>query len=115
MPMTRAEPASSADVPPPFLVALNLTRKCNLRCAHCYLDAGTRRVGAGDELSTGEVKTILDDIARLSDETMIVFTGGEPALRKDLDDLIVYAADLGLMPVLGTNGTLLDDARVKEL
>jgi AdoMet-dependent heme synthase len=115
MPMTRAEPASSADVPPPFLVALNLTRKCNLRCAHCYLDAGTRRAGAGDELSTEEVKTILDDIARLSDETMIVFTGGEPALRKDLDDLIVHAAGLGLMPVLGTNGTLLDDARVIEL
>jgi len=32
---------------PPFLVALNLTRRCNLACAHCYLDAGTRRDGAG--------------------------------------------------------------------
>lgn len=103
------------DVPPPFLVALNLTRKCNLRCAHCYLDAGTRLDGAGDEVSTDEIKTILDGIAQLSDETMVVFTGGEPTLRRDLVEMISHATALGLMPVLGTNGTLLDDERVLAL
>lgn len=100
---------------PPFLVALNLTRKCNLGCAHCYLDAGTRSDGGPKELGTEEVRGILDGIADMSEETMVVFTGGEPTLRRDLTELISYATSLGLMPVLGTNGTLLDDKRLKGL
>jgi radical SAM protein with 4Fe4S-binding SPASM domain len=107
--MARAAPDS------PFLVALNLTRRCNLRCAHCYLDAGTRADGDEGELSTDEVKSLLDDIAGLSDETMVVMTGGEPLLRPDLDALARHAADLGLMVVVGTNGTALSETRVQRL
>ena len=99
----------------PFLVALNLTRRCNLRCAHCYLDAGTRRHGGPEELGTEEVVAVLDEIAALSDETLVVLTGGEPLLRPDLLDLGRHAAGLGLMVVVGTNGALLDDARVAAL
>ena len=58
-----ARPLAST-VDPPFLVAMNLTRRCNLACAHCYLDAVTRAAGAGDELSTEEVEEVLDDILR---------------------------------------------------
>lgn len=104
-----------AAVAPPFLVALNLTRRCNLRCAHCYLDAGTRQAGARDELATDEVLALLDHIAALSDETMIVLTGGEPLLRPDVATLGRRAADLGLMVVVGTNGMLLDARRVAAL
>lgn len=104
-----------AVVDPPFLVALNLTRRCNLRCAHCYLDAGVRRDGEASELSTVEVTALIDEIADLSDETMLVFTGGEPTLRKDLEQLIAHATGRGLMAVIGSNGTLLDDARVARL
>ncbi len=100
---------------PPYLVALNLTRRCNLRCAHCYLDAGTRRDGDAGELEGAEVKAILDDIAGLSDECMVVLTGGEPLLRRDLDELAAHAAGLGLMVVVGTNGLLLNEARVARL
>ena len=99
----------------PFLVALNLTRRCNLNCAHCYLDAGTREAGAGDELTTNEVCALLDDIAELSDETMVVLTGGEPLLRPDLEAVAQHGAGLGLMMVLGTNGTALDGKRVGKL
>ena len=102
-------------VKPPFLVALNLTRRCNLGCAHCYLDAGTRLDGAARELTTDEVRDILDGIAALSVETMVVFTGGEPTLRRDLPDLVSHATGLGLMPVIGTNGTLLNDGRLQAL
>lgn len=104
--------AESSDVAPPFLVALNLTRRCNLRCAHCYLDANGRLDEKADELSSDEVKNLLDDIARLNDEAMVVLTGGEPLLRRDLDDLARHAADLGLMVVIGTNGTFLNKSRV---
>ena len=99
----------------PFLVALNLTRRCNLRCAHCYLDAGTRDHGDPDELGTDEVTALLDQIAALSDETMVVLTGGEPLMRPDILEVSGHAAGLGLMVVMGTNGGLLDDARVAAL
>lgn len=105
--------AQAADAP--FLVALNLTRRCNLACAHCYLDAGTRRNGDGAELSTTEVAEVLDGIASLGGETMIVLTGGEPLLRPDLEAIVRRAASLGLMVVLGTNGTVLNARRVAAL
>lgn len=99
----------------PFLVALNLTRRCNLRCAHCYLDAGKRCKGAPEELVTDEVETLLDGIAALDSKTMVVLTGGEPLLRPDLLVLSEYASRLGLAVVVGTNGTLLDRAAVGRL
>ncbi len=102
-------------VEPPFLVALNLTRRCNLHCAHCYLDAGVRRAGDPAELTTGEVRDLLDQIAALGDETMIVLTGGEPLLRPDLPEIAAHAAKLGLMTVVGTNGMLLTEPRVEAL
>jgi len=105
----------AAAVEPPYLVALNLTRRCNLACAHCYLDAGTRRGGGADELTTSESKSIIDQIAALGDGIMVVLTGGEPLLRPDIIDLAAHASALGLMVVMGTNGTLLDDKRVAAL
>ena len=101
--------------PPPYIVALNLTRRCNLKCAHCYLDAGIRSGGIADELTTGEVKRILESLAAMSAGMMVVFTGGEPLLRPDLSELARCAAALGLMVVVGTNAILLNAKKVKEL
>ena len=100
---------------PPYLVALNLTRRCNLRCEHCYLDAGTRAEGGTDELTTAEVKDVIDRIAALSSGCMVVMTGGEPLLRPDIEDLVAHAADAGLMVVLGTNGLGLTPDRIDRL
>lgn len=100
---------------PPFLVALNLTRRCNLACAHCYLDAGARSKQGPRELTTAQVTALLDRIAALGGETMVVLTGGEPLLRRDLCTIAAHASGLGLMVVVGTNGTLLDDQRVRAL
>jgi radical SAM protein with 4Fe4S-binding SPASM domain len=96
----------------PFLVAMNLTRRCDLACAHCYLDAGTRRSGSDAELTATEVEEVLGGIASLGGDTMVVLTGGEPLLRPDLETIIRHAASLGLMVVVGTNGTVLDARRV---
>ena len=71
-----------------YLLAVNLTRRCNLRCAHCYLDAGTLQHGAADELTTREVCHLLDEVASRSTETMVVLTGGEPLVRRDLEALL---------------------------
>ncbi|MCU7846215.1 MAG: radical SAM protein [Candidatus Thiodiazotropha sp. (ex Monitilora ramsayi)] len=98
-----------------YLLAVNLTRRCNLACAHCYMDAETRHTGGRDELTTDEVAGLLDEVASRSNETMVVLTGGEPLLRKDLEHLVSHGRDLGLSMVVGTNGVLLDENRVKRL
>ncbi len=97
------------------LLAINLTRRCNLACAHCYLDAATLQHGAEGELSSAEACTLLDQVAECGDGTMVVLTGGEPLLRRDLEDIIRYGADSGLAMVVGSNGTLLSERRVQSL
>jgi radical SAM protein with 4Fe4S-binding SPASM domain len=98
-----------------FIIAVNLTRRCNLACAHCYMDAETRETGGDGELRTDEITNLLDEIASRSNETMVVLTGGEPLLRRDLEQLVEHGHSLGLSMVVGTNGVLLDEQRVQSL
>lgn len=105
-------PATTPDL---SLLAVNLTRRCNLACSHCYLDARTLRQGDDDELSTEDVEQLLNDIAAMDHGTMVVLTGGEPLLRKDLEILIKHGTALGLPMVIGTNGMMLSERRVHSL
>lgn len=98
----------------PFLIAWNLTKRCNLRCAHCYLSAGERDAGSVDELTTEECFRVIDGMAQVNPASILVLTGGEPLLRKDLSQISRYAAHKGMMVVVGTNGTLLTDAKIRE-
>ncbi|MEK7778126.1 MAG: radical SAM protein, partial [Chloroflexota bacterium] len=97
----------------PSLISWNLTQQCNLRCPHCYLDATSLPDEA--ELSSAEALGVIDQIAELSPGAMVIFSGGEPLLRSDLPYLVRHASGRGLMPVLGTNGTLLDRGAIGEL
>ena len=96
----------------PRLVALELTGSCNLRCKHCRASAARER--DPDELTTEEVKKVIADIASFSKPIMIL-TGGEPLLREDIYELARFTAKQGLRPVLGTNGTLIDDRVAEKL
>ncbi|MFQ5675990.1 MAG: radical SAM protein [bacterium] len=96
----------------PYVISWNLTQRCNLRCKHCYIDAATAMPG---ELSTGEALRVLDEIAEVCRETILILSGGEPLLRPDLDALVARAAAVGMTVVLGTNGTLLTDDRSRAL
>ncbi len=87
------------------LIAWELTKRCNLACKHCRAEA--TKGPAGNELTTGEIKGILDDIVSFS-HPIIILTGGEPLLREDLLEIASYGTNLGLRMVLATNGTLLD-------
>jgi radical SAM protein with 4Fe4S-binding SPASM domain len=97
------------------LLAINLTRRCNLACAHCYLDADTLRGGSAGELRTEEVQNVLDQVAARDSGTMVVLTGGEPLVRRDLEAIIAHGAGSGLAMVVGSNGTLLTQRRVRSL
>ncbi len=96
----------------PYLISWNLTRRCNLRCRHCYIDASRAMPG---ELNTQEALRVLEEIAQLSPETMLILTGGEPLMREDLETIVARASALGMTVVLGSNGTLLSDDRAAEL
>ena len=96
----------------PYIISWNLTYSCNLRCRHCYIDASRKMPG---ELSREEAMRVLDEIADVHPETMLILSGGEPLLRPDLEDLVTRSAELGMMPVLGTNGTLLSPEKARRL
>lgn len=98
-----------------YLLAINLTRRCNLNCEHCYLDATTRKADCNEELSRDEVCALLDRVAARSVETMVVLTGGEPLMRPDLEVIAGHGANLGLAMVVGTNATLLTEKRICSL
>lgn len=94
-----------------LIISWNTTNKCNLKCSHCYRDAGDICEG---ELNTEEAKILLDQIAKAGFKIMI-FSGGEPLMREDIFELISYASKIGLRPVLGSNGTLITKEVAKKL
>lgn len=94
------------------VVVWNITRRCNLHCAHCYSSSQDRAYGG--ELSLAEARAVLEDLARFK-VPAVLLSGGEPTSRPDLPDLVSTATSLGLRTVLSTNGTLLDQALVKRL
>lgn len=93
------------------IVVWNLTRTCNLKCAHCYTDSEARKYGG--ELTTAECKTVLDDLAAFN-VPAVLFSGGEPLMREDVFELAEYARSLGLHVVLSTNGTIIDEKLAKK-
>jgi len=92
----------SADKKP--VVVWNMTRRCNLKCMHCY--SASADMEYPDELTTDEGKTLIDDLAAFG-APVILFSGGEPLMRRDLLELAQYAADKGMRAVISTNGTLI--------
>ena len=67
------------------------------------------------ELTTKDGFRLIDEIASVNPETMLILTGGEPLLRSDIFELSKYASGKGLMVVLGTNGNLVNDDVAQEL
>lgn len=94
-----------------MIISWNVTKACNLKCRHCYRDAG--KIDP-QELNLKEAKELLKEIARANFK-IIILSGGEPLLRKDIYDLISFAVSLGLRPVLGSNGTLITKGVARKL
>ena len=94
------------------VVVWNVTRRCNLYCEHCY--AGADLDAAPGELTTAEGKRLLDELADYG-VPVVLFSGGEPLVRDDLETLVAHAADVGIRPVLSTNGTLVTPDRAAAL
>jgi AdoMet-dependent heme synthase len=97
-----------------YSVSWNLTQRCNLQCAHCYMSAFTG-ADTSRELSTGECRRVIDEIAVANPNVFLILTGGEPLLRKDIFDIAACGADKGFTVVLGTNGVLLRESQARQM
>ncbi len=98
----------------PHVVAWNLTRRCNLECAHCYISAGPKESAAA-ELDTAACLGIVDQLLTISPAPMLILSGGEPLLREDLEEIAAHGAQCGATVVVGTNGVLLTGERIRAL
>ena len=127
----------------PHVISWNLTKACNLLCSHCYLladniqqldQADTNLSGTtlsqdtlnfnqmqcgtastANELDTNSALKVIDEIAELNPNLILILTGGEPLLRKDIFDLSRHASRKGMMVLLGTNACLINDDVAKKL
>ena len=97
-----------------YSVSWNLTQRCNLECAHCYMSAFAGADTQG-ELGTDECRRVIDEIARVNPNVFLILTGGEPLLRKDIFEIAAYAAERRFTVVLGTNGLLLREREAKRM
>jgi PqqA peptide cyclase len=93
----------------PVSLLAELTHRCPLQCPYCSNPLALEK--AGVELDTATWLRVLEEAAELG-VLQVAFSGGEPTIRRDLEDLIARAAGLGLYSNLITAGVLLDEARL---
>ena len=96
----------------PHIVAWESTVACNLACGHCRASAQTEP--EPDELTTGEVFRLIDQLAEFG-RPIFVISGGEPLMRADIYDIAAYGTRLGLRVAVSPNGTLLTAEAVGNL
>jgi radical SAM protein with 4Fe4S-binding SPASM domain len=93
----------------PIRVDLALTFRCQNNCSHCYA-GGPHET---PELSTEQWKQVIDRLHQIG-VFILTFTGGEPTLREDLPELLLYGQNKGLVTGLITNGRKLKDKSYVE-
>jgi radical SAM protein with 4Fe4S-binding SPASM domain len=103
-------PRSAADRRP--IVVWNITRRCNLRCIHCYSDSDAREYPG--ELTLEQCHAVIDDLARFGVPALLL-SGGEPLIHPHFFELASHARGLGLRLTLSTNGTLIARTAAQRL
>lgn len=106
-------PSSAKERKP--IVVWNITRRCNLKCIHCYSDSDAREYPG--ELTWEQCQSVIDDLASYGIPALLL-SGGEPLIHPRFFDIAAYAREKGLKLTLSTNGTLIDPptaARLKAL
>jgi radical SAM protein with 4Fe4S-binding SPASM domain len=104
---------SNTNTPTLRLVFWETTARCNLTCKHCRrLDAlGTQGT---DLYDTTRAKDFVDQVAECG-RPLLILSGGEPLLRKDIFEIATHAVSRGLIVSLATNGTLIDDEKADRI
>jgi pyrroloquinoline quinone biosynthesis protein E len=110
--MTKTKPETASKVQAPLAVLAELSHRCPLQCPYCSNPVQLER--ASDELDTQAWCRVMDEAAAMG-VYQIHFSGGEPTVRKDLEDLVKHANDIGLYTNLITSAVLLTKERVEKL
>jgi len=98
------------DAPRPYTLVAELTYKCPLKCLYCSNPVNFSEMR--NELSTEQWKKTFSEAAALG-VVQLHLSGGEPAVRKDLPELIRHARSCDLYTNLITGGTLLDEEKLR--
>ncbi len=96
----------------PKWIAWETTGRCNLNCVHCRCDASME--SAEGDFNTEEAKALIDDIVSYA-KPVLVLSGGEPLMRKDIFEIAAYGTEKGLRMCMATNGTLITDKVCKQM
>jgi heme d1 biosynthesis radical SAM protein NirJ len=105
-------PATPTRGPPGPVVIWNLIRRCNLTCKHCYSISGDTDFPG--ELSTPQVFGVMDDLKAFR-VPVLILSGGEPLMRRDIFDISTRAKTMGFYVGLSSNGTLVDAANADRI
>jgi MoaA/NifB/PqqE/SkfB family radical SAM enzyme len=92
----------------PYMCALELTYRCNQSCCHCYCNRAVTDPCKARELSTLEIRRLLDSAADAGC-LWLLLTGGEVLVREDFWEIYLYAIKKGLLVDVFTNATLIDE------
>jgi MoaA/NifB/PqqE/SkfB family radical SAM enzyme len=87
---------------------IELTERCNLCCTHCYIRRSLSDEARDNEMDTGFIKKLLDEAVSLGCKG-VRFTGGEPLVRPDFQEIYLYAYGLNMKISVATNATLITD------
>jgi MoaA/NifB/PqqE/SkfB family radical SAM enzyme len=98
----------------PLMVVWNITGKCNLRCKHCYEDAGVLSKGLPKELTREEKIKLMEEIVKTNIPTF-AFAGGEPLIDPVFWELAKIGKEAGLYMSINTNGTLITKEVAEKL
>jgi Fe-coproporphyrin III synthase len=94
------------------VVVWNMTRRCNLKCVHCY--ARSEDISYDNELTHDQALAMMDDLADFG-VPVLLFSGGEPLVHPNLVEYAQYAVSKGMRAVISTNGTLITKEKAKVL
>jgi len=95
----------------PVFVWWDVTYLCNLHCKQCYSSSGKKYP---NELSTKEAKRLIDQLSAMK-VFYIYFLGGEPLLRDDIFELVIYARERGVASMMSTNGWFITSQIARRL
>lgn len=95
----------------PYWIYVSLSHACTYNCQMC----GVVKILKGHALPTEKLKGVLEEIARWRWDSVVLFTGGEPFLRKDIFEIIAYSVKKGIKTEVVSNGSLIDEKLAERI
>lgn len=95
----------------PLSICFQVINRCNFNCPHCISNSGP---DMGEGLRLSEIKKILGNLAKIGVRRVDI-TGGEPYLRKDINEILLFSNKVGLDTVVTSNGSLLNESHINAL